>query len=71
MFDPDWNPATDDQAMARIWRDGQKKICFIYRLFAVSCFSFNALNFWVLDWNYRGEDLPASDSQKGSFVLCY
>ena len=25
MFDPDWNPANDNQAMARIWRDGQKK----------------------------------------------
>ncbi|XP_060685885.1 DNA repair and recombination protein RAD54-like isoform X3 [Chiloscyllium punctatum] len=32
MFDPDWNPANDEQAMARIWRDGQKKICYIYRL---------------------------------------
>lgn len=32
MFDPDWNPANDDQAMARIWRDGQKKQCFIYRM---------------------------------------
>ena len=36
MFDPDWNPANDDQAMARCWRDGQKKQCFIYRLIAVS-----------------------------------
>lgn len=36
MFDPDWNPANDDQAMARVWRDGQKKECFIYRLIAVS-----------------------------------
>lgn len=35
MFDPDWNPANDDQAMARCWRDGQKKQCFIYRLIAV------------------------------------
>lgn len=35
MFDPDWNPANDDQAMARVWRDGQKKPCFIYRLLAV------------------------------------
>ncbi|XP_069835455.1 DNA repair and recombination protein RAD54-like isoform X2 [Dendropsophus ebraccatus] len=32
MFDPDWNPANDEQAMARVWRDGQKKMCFIYRL---------------------------------------
>lgn len=35
MFDPDWNPANDDQAMARVWRDGQKKNCFIYRLLSV------------------------------------
>ncbi|XP_071117638.1 DNA repair and recombination protein RAD54-like [Haliotis cracherodii] len=34
MFDPDWNPANDDQAMARCWRDGQKKQCFIYRFIA-------------------------------------
>ena len=33
MFDPDWNPANDEQAMARVWRDGQKKKVFIYRLF--------------------------------------
>jgi DNA repair and recombination RAD54-like protein len=36
MFDPDWNPANDDQAMARVWRDGQKKPCFVYRLLSVS-----------------------------------
>jgi len=36
MFDPDWNPANDDQAMARVWRDGQRKQCYIYRLIAVS-----------------------------------
>jgi DNA repair and recombination RAD54-like protein len=51
MFDPDWNPASkytsskeifsinilidDDQAMARVWRDGQKKQCYIYRLISV------------------------------------
>ncbi|KAL5275449.1 RAD54L family protein [Megaselia abdita] len=32
MFDPDWNPANDEQAMARVWRDGQTKPCYIYRL---------------------------------------
>ncbi|GAA5802781.1 hypothetical protein HPULCUR_008256 [Helicostylum pulchrum] len=31
LFDPDWNPAADQQALARVWRDGQKKDCFIYR----------------------------------------
>ncbi|KAJ8956304.1 hypothetical protein NQ318_015040 [Aromia moschata] len=34
MFDPDWNPANDDQAMARVWRDGQQKPCYIYRFLA-------------------------------------
>ncbi|KAG8225532.1 hypothetical protein J437_LFUL006071, partial [Ladona fulva] len=31
LYDSDWNPATDLQAMARIWRDGQKKSVYIYR----------------------------------------
>ncbi|ETO15974.1 RAD54-like protein [Reticulomyxa filosa] len=35
MCDPDWNPATDKQAMARIWRDGQSKPCKIYRLITI------------------------------------
>ena len=32
LFDPAWNPATDRQAMARVWRDGQTKSVFIYRM---------------------------------------
>ncbi|KAF1927075.1 uncharacterized protein M421DRAFT_421943 [Didymella exigua CBS 183.55] len=31
LFDIDWNPATDLQAMARIHRDGQKLPCKVYR----------------------------------------
>ncbi|XP_076685575.1 DNA repair and recombination protein RAD54B isoform X2 [Andrena cerasifolii] len=32
LFDSDWNPASDSQAMARIWRDGQKKDVYLLRL---------------------------------------
>lgn len=32
LFDNDWNPASDLQAMSRIWRDGQMRTVFIYRL---------------------------------------
>ena len=35
MVDADWNPATDKQAMARIWREGQTKPVFIYRLISI------------------------------------
>ena len=32
LLDPDWNPAVDAQAMARVWRDGQRKSqVYIYR----------------------------------------
>lgn len=33
LYDNDWNPLVDLQAMARIHRDGQTKPVFIYRLF--------------------------------------
>lgn len=33
MFDADFNPATDMQAMARVYRQGQIKPCFVYRMF--------------------------------------
>ncbi|XP_056017684.1 DNA repair and recombination protein RAD54B-like [Ostrea edulis] len=32
LYDVDWNPANDLQAMARVWRDGQKRQIYIYRL---------------------------------------
>ncbi|KAJ3281553.1 DNA repair and recombination protein rad54b [Borealophlyctis nickersoniae] len=31
LFDIDWNPALDQQAMARVWRDGQRSDVKIYR----------------------------------------
>src|SRR5205814_7000923 len=32
IFDPDWNPSTDQQARERAWRLGQKRDVEIYRL---------------------------------------
>ncbi|KAG5192329.1 SNF2 family N-terminal domain-containing protein [Tribonema minus] len=32
LYDQDWNPATCQQTMARVWRFGQTKPVFIYRL---------------------------------------
>eukprot|EP00096_Caligus_rogercresseyi_P016605 TRINITY_DN9336_c0_g1_i1.p1 TRINITY_DN9336_c0_g1~~TRINITY_DN9336_c0_g1_i1.p1 ORF type:complete len:419 (-),score=71.04 TRINITY_DN9336_c0_g1_i1:10-1092(-) len=32
MYDLDWNPSHDIQAMARVWRDGQTRPVFVYRL---------------------------------------
>jgi SNF2 family DNA or RNA helicase len=32
LFDSDWNPANDLQALARVWREGQKRPVTIYRL---------------------------------------
>ncbi|GAA5865026.1 hypothetical protein JCM8547_007686 [Rhodosporidiobolus lusitaniae] len=33
MLDADWNPSNDAQAMARIHREGQKNVCYLYRFF--------------------------------------
>lgn len=37
LFDNDWNPSIDLQAMARIHRDGQTRPTFIYRLMTTGC----------------------------------
>lgn len=35
IVDPDWNPSTDNQALERAWRIGQKKNVAVYRLITV------------------------------------
>lgn len=52
LFDSDWNPAVDLQAMARVWRDGQPKACIVYRLLTTGtssllCGNYHARNCWV------------------------
>lgn len=48
MYDPDWNPANDGQAMARVWRDGQRKQCFIYRYHIIDICLHNYFKFSFL-----------------------
>lgn len=43
LYEPDWNPANDHQAMARIWRIGQKRECHIYRLATMATIEENKL----------------------------
>lgn len=78
MFDPDWNPANDDQAMARVWRDGQKKPCFIYRLLATGTIEEKifqrqahkkALSDTVVDQNEESMRHFTSDDLKDLFRL--
>jgi hypothetical protein len=39
LFDSSWNPAHDLQAMARVWRDGQRKHVWLYRLLTCAPFA--------------------------------
>lgn len=49
MFDVDWNPATDQQAMSRVWREGQARPVFVYRLVASSTIEDAILQVLVYD----------------------
>lgn len=69
MFDPDWNPATDLQAMARIYRQGQQKACFIYRLFTTGTIEEIILQRQMQKGNLAtiAVDAQASSGQKQRF----
>lgn len=36
MFEPSWNPQVDEQALARIYRPGQRRACHVYQLFVAN-----------------------------------
>jgi hypothetical protein len=69
-FVVDWNPASDQQALARIWRDGQKRECvFVYPrkdLIMIDTHLGVTIRFRIpirIHGNDRREDLSAPSSQ--------
>jgi DNA repair and recombination protein RAD54B len=55
MFDIDWNPSIDQQAMARVWREGQTRPVFIYRLISTG-----TIENCILKRQYLKTDLAGS-----------
>ena len=60
LYDIDWNPATDLQAMARVWRDGQKQHCHVYRLISTGTIEEKIFQRQVMK---RGLDSVGHDGQ--------
>lgn len=82
MYDLDWNPSTDHQAMARIYRQGQKKECFIYRFMTtgtveegelkigLQCFG-NARHAHLLLAAVQHSYLPTANSKESFGYHCF
>ncbi|CAM9648359.1 unnamed protein product, partial [Ectocarpus sp. 8 AP-2014] len=71
LFDSDWNPATDDQAMARVWRLGQTKEVSMYRLLSTgtleeSIFQRQIFKGALYDLIHDSNDDPSKKSGGGS-----
>lgn len=66
LFDNDWNPAVDLQAMSRIHREGQKRPCYIYRLITTGCIDEKILQRQLMKHNLTRKFLSSNTSDTGS-----
>ncbi|KAL3232184.1 DNA repair and recombination protein RDH54 [Nakaseomyces bracarensis] len=66
LFDNDWNPAIDFQAMSRIHREGQKRPCFIYRLVTTGCIDEKILQRQLMKHNLSKKFLENSSNESQS-----
>lgn len=62
LFDNDWNPSVDLQAMSRIHRQGQNKPCFIYRLITTGCIDEKILQRQLMKHNLSKKFLDSSST---------
>ncbi|CCE65698.1 hypothetical protein TPHA_0M01230 [Tetrapisispora phaffii CBS 4417] len=66
LFDNDWNPSIDLQAMSRIHRDGQKKTCHIYRLITTGCIDEKIFQRQLMKHSLSQQFLNDQDDNSGS-----
>lgn len=69
LYDIDWNPANDLQAMARIWRDGQKKKVHLYRLLTTGTIEEKIYQRQINKQSLSGCVIDARDKGKVKFSL--
>ncbi|XP_063869839.1 DNA repair and recombination protein RAD54B-like isoform X1 [Scylla paramamosain] len=67
LYDIDWNPATDLQAMARVWRDGQHRKVHIYRLLVTGTLDEKMYQRQVRKQGLSGAVVDARDSERVHF----
>lgn len=67
MFDNDWNPAIDNQSLARIHRDGQTKPVFVYRLITKGCIDEKILQRQVIKQDLADKFVDGKGGQKEVF----
>lgn len=70
LFDNDWNPSVDLQAMARIHRDGQKHPVFIYRIMTTGCIDEKIFQRQIMKSNLSDKFLDGmADSKLDTFDI--
>lgn len=67
LYDIDWNPATDLQAMARVWRDGQHRKVHIYRLLVAGTLDEKMYQRQVCKQGLSGAVVDARESNHAHF----
>nr|XP_045620882.1 DNA repair and recombination protein RAD54B-like isoform X1 [Procambarus clarkii] len=69
LYDIDWNPATDMQAMARVWRDGQKRKVYIYRLLVTGSLDEKMYQRQIKKQGLSGAVVDARESDRVHFSI--
>ncbi|KAF2073796.1 hypothetical protein CYY_004890 [Polysphondylium violaceum] len=69
LFDPDWNPAIDIQAMERVWREGQTKPVSIYRLFSTGTIEEKIYQRQLMKESISNNIIDKSFDNSGSFSV--